>query len=204
MISERVTGLILAGGQGQRMGGADKGLQPLGGMPLVMHVLWRLAPQVQDVVINANRNLGAYEGLGRTVVPDLSGDFQGPLAGVLAGLPYCDTPWLMTAPCDTPFFPADLVEQLVVAAEASGAEVAMPVTPTNDGRDQPHPVFLLLRAELYESLQAFLQGGGRKIDRWTDTLACERVRFSDSEAFFNANTPDELKQLRARAKSLKP
>ncbi|MEK9896282.1 MAG: molybdenum cofactor guanylyltransferase, partial [Burkholderiaceae bacterium] len=140
-------------------------------------------------------------GLGRTVVPDLSGDFQGPLAGVLAGLPYCDTPWLMTAPCDTPFFPADLVEQLVVAAEASGAEVAMPVTPTNDGRDQPHPVFLLLRAELYESLQAFLQGGGRKIDRWTDTLACERVRFSDSEAFFNANTPDELKQLRARAQN---
>jgi molybdopterin-guanine dinucleotide biosynthesis protein A len=201
MISDRVTGLILAGGQGQRMGGADKGLQPLGGMPLVMQVLWRLAPQVQDVVINANRNLGAYEGLGRTVVPDLSGDFQGPLAGVLAGLPYCDTPWLMTTPCDTPFFPADLVEQLVVAAEASGAEVAMPVTPTNDGRDQPHPVFLLLRAELYESLQAFLQGGGRKIDRWTDTLACERVRFSDSEAFFNANTPDELKQLRARAQN---
>ena len=117
MTADRVTGLILAGGRGSRMGGTDKGLQPLRGMPMAMHVLWRLAPQVIDVVINANRNLGAYEGFGRTVVPDASADFQGPLAGMLAGLPYCETEWMMVVPCDTPHLPTDLVARLLEAAE---------------------------------------------------------------------------------------
>lgn len=194
----QVTGLVLAGGRAQRMGGVDKGLQPLGPEPLVMHVLRRLAPQVQDVWINANRNLATYEGLGRSVVPDLADDFQGPLAGMLAGLRRCRTPWLVTAPCDTPFFPTDMVQQLVRAAEASGAEAAMPITSNQAGQDQPQPVFLLLRSHLAESLEAFLQSGGRKIDHWTGSLLCQRVRFADPEAFVNANTPNELQQLRAQ------
>jgi molybdopterin-guanine dinucleotide biosynthesis protein A len=199
MIADRVTGLILAGGRGSRMGGQDKGLQPLRGMPLVMHVLWRLAPQVQDVVINANRNLGAYEGFGRTTVPDVSGDFQGPLAGMLAGFPYCETDWMMVVPCDVPDLPIDLVERLVVAAEAVDAVAAMPSTTEADGRTQTHPVCLLLRGDLYEHLTAFMKDGGRKIDDWTKPLGALEVPFDNAKAFFNANTLADLKQLEIEA-----
>lgn len=195
MTADRVTGLILAGGRGSRMGGTDKGLQPLRGMPMAMHVLWRLAPQVTDVVINANRNLGAYEGFGRTVVPDASADFQGPLAGMLAGLPYCETEWMMVVPCDTPHLPTDLVARLLEAAELVDAPVAMPVTVEADGRRQTHPVFLLVRGDLYDSLSVFMQNGGRKIDAWTGSIGAIEVPFDDSAAFFNANTLAELNQL---------
>ncbi|MDX1329422.1 MAG: molybdenum cofactor guanylyltransferase MobA [Burkholderiaceae bacterium] len=195
MTADRVTGLILAGGRGSRMGGTDKGLQPLRGMPMAMHVLWRLAPQVTDVVINANRNLGAYEGFGRTVVPDASADFQGPLAGMLAGLPYCETEWMMVVPCDTPHLPTDLVARLLEAAEHADAPVAMPVTVEADGRRQTHPVFLLVRGDLYDSLSVFMQNGGRKIDAWTGSIGAIEVPFDDPAAFFNANTLAELNQL---------
>jgi molybdopterin-guanine dinucleotide biosynthesis protein A len=195
MTADRVTGLILAGGRGSRMGGTDKGLQPLRGMPMAMHVLWRLAPQVVDVVINANRNLGAYEGFGRTVVPDASADFQGPLAGMLAGLPYCETEWMMVVPCDTPHLPSDLVARLLEAAERVDAPVAMPVTVEADGRRQTHPVFLLVRGDLYDSLSVFMQNGGRKIDAWTGSIGAIEVPFDDPAAFFNANTLAELNQL---------
>ena len=195
MTADRVTGLILAGGRGSRMGGTDKGLQPLRGMPMAMHVLWRLAPQVIDVVINANRNLGAYEGFGRTVVPDASADFQGPLAGMLAGLPYCETEWMMVVPCDTPHLPSDLVARLLEAAERVDAPVAMPVTVEADGRRQTHPVFLLIRGDLYDSLSVFMQNGGRKIDAWTGSIGAIEVPFDDPAAFFNANTLAELNQL---------
>jgi len=195
MTADRVTGLILAGGRGSRMGGTDKGLQPLRGMPMAMHVLWRLAPQVVDVVINANRNLGAYEGFGRTVVPDASADFQGPLAGMLAGLPYCETEWMMVVPCDTPHFPNDLVARLLEAAEHVDAPLAMPVTVEADGRRQTHPVFLLIRGDLYDSLSVFMQNGGRKIDAWTGSIGAIEVPFDDPAAFFNANTLAELNQL---------
>jgi len=195
MTADRVTGLILAGGRGSRMGGTDKGLQPLRGMPMAMHVLWRLAPQVADVVINANRNLDAYEGFGRTVVPDASADFQGPLAGMLAGLPYCETEWMMVVPCDTPHFPSDLVARLLEAAEHVGAPLAMPVTVEADGRRQTHPVFLLIRGDLYDSLSVFMQNGGRKIDAWTGSIGAIEVPFDDPAAFFNANTLAELNQL---------
>jgi len=195
MTADRVTGLILAGGRGSRMGGTDKGLQPLRGMPMAMHVLWRLAPQVVDVVINANRNLGAYEGFGRTVVPDASADFQGPLAGMLAGLPYCETEWMMVVPCDTPHLPIDLVARLLEAAEHVDAPVAMPVTVEADGRRQTHPVFLLIRGDLYDSLSVFMQNGGRKIDAWTGSIGAIEVPFDDPAAFFNANTLAELNQL---------
>jgi molybdopterin-guanine dinucleotide biosynthesis protein A len=195
MTADRVTGLILAGGRGSRMGGTDKGLQPLRGMPMAMHVLWRLAPQVVDVVINANRNLGAYEGFGRTVVPDASADFQGPLAGMLAGLPYCETEWMMVVPCDTPHLPTDLVARLLEAAEQVDAPVAMPITIEADGRRQTHPVFLLIRGDLYDSLSVFMQNGGRKIDAWTGSIGAIEVPFDDPAAFFNANTLAELNQL---------
>jgi molybdopterin-guanine dinucleotide biosynthesis protein A len=195
MTADRVTGLILAGGRGSRMGGTDKGLQPLRGMPMAMHVLWRLAPQVVDVVINANRNLGAYEGFGRTVVPDASADFQGPLAGMLAGLPYCETEWMMVVPCDTPHLPNDLVARLLEAAERVDAPVAMPVTVEADGRRQTHPVFLLVRGDLYDSLSVFMQNGGRKIDAWTGSIGAIEVPFDDPAAFFNANTLAELNHL---------
>ena len=195
MTADRVTGLILAGGRGSRMGGTDKGLQPLRGMPMAMHVLWRLAPQVADVVINANRNLDAYEGFGRTVVPDASADFQGPLAGMLAGLPYCETEWMMVVPCDTPHFPSDLVARLLEAAEHVGAPLAMPVTVEADGRRQTHPVFLLIRGDLYDSLSVFMQNGGRKIDAWSGSIGAIEVPFDDPAAFFNANTLAELNQL---------
>ena len=195
MTADRVTGLILAGGRGSRMGGTDKGLQPLRGMPMAMHVLWRLAPQVIDVVINANRNLGAYEGFGRTVVPDASADFQGPLAGMLAGLPYCETEGMMVVPCDTPHLPSDLVARLLEAAERVDAPVAMPVTVEADGRRQTHPVFLLIRGDLYDSLSVFMQNGGRKIDAWTGSIGAIEVPFDDPAAFFNANTLAELNQL---------
>mgnify|MGYP000144120584 FL=1 len=195
MTADRVTGLILAGGRGSRMGGTDKGLQPLRGMPMAMHVLWRLAPQVIDVVINANRNLGAYEGFGRTVVPDASADFQGPLAGMLAGLPYCETDWMMVVPCDVPHLPTDLVARLFAAAEAVDAPIAMPVTVDPDGQRQTHPVFLLLRGDLYDSLSVFMQNGGRKIDLWTASVGAIEVPFDDASAFFNANTLADLNQL---------
>ena len=195
MTADRVTGLILAGGRGSRMGGTDKGLQPLRGMPMAMHVLWRLAPQVIDVVINANRNLGAYEGFGRTVVPDASADFQGPLAGMLAGLPYCETDWMMVVPCDVPHLPTDLVARLLAAAEAVDVPIAMPVTVDPDGQRQTHPVFLLLRGDLYDSLSVFMQNGGRKIDLWTASVGAIEVPFDDASAFFNANTLADLNQL---------
>jgi len=195
MTADRVTGLILAGGRGSRMGGTDKGLQPLRGMPMAMHVLWRLAPQVIDVVINANRNLGAYEGFGRTVVPDASADFQGPLAGMLAGLPYCETDWMMVVPCDVPHLPTDLVARLLAAAEAVDAPIAMLVTVDLDGQRQTHPVFLLLRGDLYDSLSVFMQNGGRKIDLWTASVGAIEVPFDDASAFFNANTLADLNQL---------
>ena len=195
MTADRVTGLILAGGRGSRMGGTDKGLQPLRGMPMAMHVLWRLAPQVADVVINANRNLDAYEEFGRTVVPDASADFQGPLAGMLAGLPYCETEWMMVVPCDTPHFPNDLVARLLEAAEHVDAPLAMPVTVEADGRRQTHPVFLLIRGDLYDSLSVFMQNGGRKIDAWSGSIGAIEVPFDDPAAFFNANTLAELNQL---------
>ena len=192
--AEEVTGLVLAGGRGSRMGGADKGLQNHRGVPLALHALLRLQPQVGALLINANRNIGAYEALGAPVWPDPIDGFAGPLAGFMAGLEHCETPWLVTVPCDTPDFPQDLVARLAEAAAREGAEIAYATT-LEDGREQPHPVFCLLRSELMESLVAFLHGGGRKIDAWFAQHRSVRVPFADASAFFNANTAAELAQL---------
>jgi molybdopterin-guanine dinucleotide biosynthesis protein A len=189
-----ITGLILAGGRGSRMGGVDKGLQNHQGLPLAMHALLRLGPQVGQVMINANRNLGAYEAMGVPVWPDALPDFPGPLAGFLAGLEHCETPYLVTVPCDTPNFPLDLVERLAAGLEEADAEVAMAATMDN-GALQVQPVFCLMKASLMESLVKFTQSGQRKIDRWTAQHRCVEVPFDDAQAFFNANTLAELQQL---------
>jgi molybdenum cofactor guanylyltransferase len=195
--TEDITGLVLAGGRGSRMGGVDKGLQNHHGLPLALHALLRLQPQVGSVMINANRNLGAYESMGAPVWPDSVPDYAGPLAGLLVGLEHCETPYLATVPCDTPNFPVDLVARLATALAEADAEIAMAST-LEDGAQRTQPVFCLLKANLSESLLRFLQSGERKVDRWTAQHRCVAVPFDDADAFFNANTPDELRRLQPR------
>jgi molybdenum cofactor guanylyltransferase len=192
---EQISGLVLAGGRGSRMGGVDKGLQTYQGVPLALHALLHLAPQVGHAMINANRNLAAYESFGVPVWPDALPDFAGPLAGFLTGLEHCETPWLATLPCDSPLFPVDLVARLAAAVAASpGAEIAMAACP-EDGVLRTQPVFCLMKATLLDSLVRFTQEGGRKIDRWTAQHACVEVPFDDARAFANANTLAELRDL---------
>jgi molybdenum cofactor guanylyltransferase len=192
---DQITGVVLAGGRGSRMGGVDKGLQNHCGIPLALHALLRLQPQVGALLVNANRNLGAYEALGAPVWPDPIEGFAGPLVGFLAGLEHCETPWLVTVPCDTPDFPTDLVERLAAAVGLSRARVRDLGARLGDGREQPHPVFCLLGGGLLDSLVAFLHGGGRKIDAWFALHRAAAVPFPDPDAFFNANTTEELRQL---------
>ncbi len=189
-----ITGLVLAGGRGSRMGGVDKGLQNHHGMPLALHALMRLQPQVGPMMINANRNLAAYDSMGVPVWPDPLPDFPGPLGGLLAGLEHCETPYLVTVPCDTPNFPPDLVQRLAAALVEADTEVAMATT-LEDGQMRAQPVFTLLHASLLESLVAYLHSGERKIAGWTRQHRCVEVPFDDSAAFFNANTLAELQQL---------
>jgi molybdopterin-guanine dinucleotide biosynthesis protein A len=191
-----ITGVILAGGRGSRMGGVDKGLQNFNGMPMALHTLMRLAPQVGEVMINANRNLGAYEAFGVPVWPDVLADYAGPLAGFLTALERCETPWLVTVPCDTPLLPRDLVARLAQAAQEQDAEIAMAVAREDDGALHTQPVFCLLRVDLLESLVQYTQGGGRKVDAWTALHKIVMVPFDtpqdDPRAFFNANTLAQL------------
>lgn len=183
-----VTGLVLAGGQGSRMGGLDKGLAPFRGRPLVAHVIERLAPQVGPLLVNANRNPGEYARFGHPVIADEVEGFAGPLAGFERGLAHAATPLVVTVPCDSPFLPVDLVRRLRAALEAGDAQLAMAFTGT-----QPHPVFSLLRRDLHASLCAFLASGQRKIDKWTASLRVANVPFDDeAAAFANINTRDEL------------
>jgi len=190
---EAITGLILAGGRGSRMGGVDKGLQNHLGMPLAMHALLRLTPQVGEIMVNANRNLAAYESMGVPVWPDALPDYPGPLAGFLSGLERCETPYLVTVPCDSPRFPEDLVARL---ADALDEETEITVAATRDGDTlKAQPVFCLMRASVLESLVRFTHAGERKIDRWTALHRTRLVPFDDAEAFANANTPDELRRL---------
>jgi molybdopterin-guanine dinucleotide biosynthesis protein A len=197
---EAITGLILAGGRGSRMGGVDKGLQNHQGMSLAMHALLRLGGQVGSLMINANRNLGAYESMGVPVWPDTLADYAGPLAGFLTGLEHCETPYLVTVPCDSPNFPDDLVQRLAQALSAEDAEIAMAASYEMEGdapRLQVQPVFCLMKSELIESLVRFTQSGQRKIDKWTALHRCVLVPFDDGQAFANANTLEELQQLQS-------
>ncbi|ANQ86649.1 molybdopterin-guanine dinucleotide biosynthesis protein A [Azoarcus olearius] len=183
-----ITGVLLAGGQGSRMGGVDKGLVELAGQPMAAHVLARLAPQVDEIIINANQNPEAWAAFGYPVFGDDIPGYAGPLAGLHAALARASHPLVATAPCDSPFLPADLVGRLHAALLAADAQLAVAKT-----FDQAHPVFCLCRRDLADHLLAFLQGGGRKIDRWYGTLAVVEVAFDDEEAAFrNINTRDEL------------
>ncbi|MBE2263589.1 MAG: molybdenum cofactor guanylyltransferase MobA [Burkholderiaceae bacterium] len=204
MIEPRsITAIVLAGGRGTRMGGVDKGQQNFNGLPLALHTLMRLQTQqgdrVGELMINANRNLAAYEAFGVPVWPDTLADYAGPLAGFLTGLERCETPLLLTVPCDTPLFPLDLADRLAEAMDSADADIAMAAAREEDGQIRPQPVFCLLRAELLESLVAFTQQGGRKIDKWTVQHHTVVVPFDqpgdDPRAFFNANTLAELQSL---------
>lgn len=190
MSDEHITGLILAGGLGRRMGGRDKGLQPFRGKPMAAWAIARLAPQVDALLINANQNLEAYAAFGYPVVADRIAGFAGPLAGLHTGLFACETPLLVTAPCDSPFLPEDLVARLRAALDAAGADLAVAKT-----GEQPHPVFSLVRREVLDGLTAFLEGGGRKVDTWYSALKVVEVPFTDERAFANINTLDELNLL---------
>lgn len=183
-----VTGIVLAGGMGRRMGGVDKGLVLLAGQPMVAHVLARLAPQVGALVINANQNLDRYAAFGHPVVPDEVGGFAGPLAGLHAGMTRATTDFVATSPCDSPFLPDDLVVRLAAGLARERAQLAVARTFA-----QPHPVFALVERSVLPHLTAFLREGGRKIDAWYATLRVVAVPFDDEEAAFrNINTADEL------------
>jgi molybdopterin-guanine dinucleotide biosynthesis protein A len=185
-VSGAVSGVVLAGGQGRRMGGVDKGLQVLRGKPMAQWALERLAPQVDEILINCNQNLDAYARFGYRLVPDEIGGFAGPLAGLHASLKAAAHPLVVTVPCDSPFLPPDLVSRL----RSKLGERVLAVAKTGD---QPHPVFSLVRRDVLDNLEAFLRSGGRKIDAWYASLATVEVSFDDeADAFRNINTLEEL------------
>ena len=203
MKAEQITGMLLAGGRGSRMGGVDKGLQNFQGQSLARLALERLRPQVGMLMVNANRNLAEYRAMGAPVWPDELQGYAGPLAGFLTGLRHCDTPWLLTVPCDTPLFPADLAARLMLAIDADGAELAMARGREVDGHGcaslRAQPVFCLLPRGLLDSLLSFTSTGGRKIDAWTAQHHTALADFDrpgdDPQAFLNVNTLAELQAL---------
>lgn len=182
-----VTGLILAGGAGRRMGGADKGLLDHGGRPLIAQVIQRLAPQVDSLLICANRHHDTYATFGYPVISDVLADFQGPLAGLQAGLAACVTPWLVTCPCDCPALPPDLVMRLLETAEARQAKVAVAST-----RAGMQPTFQLCHRDMLPELERFLAAGQRRAGSWCREMLAVEVMFADDAMFANLNTPTEL------------
>ena len=190
---DAITGLVLAGGRGTRMGGIDKGLQTHLGMPLAQYALERLRPQVGAVMLNANRNLAAYQAMGVPVWPDEIAEYPGPLAGMLAGLTHCGTPYLVTVPCDTPNFPIDLVYRLAGGLN-DDAEMATAYTQETGGL-RAQPVFCLMKTSLRDSLNAFIRSGKRKTGLFAAQHGSSRVVFHDPAEFANANTLDELAEL---------
>jgi len=183
-----VTGIVLAGGQGRRMGGVDKGLQLFRGRPMAQWAIERIAPQVQELIVNANQNPGEYARFGYRIVPDELGGFAGPLAGLLAGMKAASHDLVVTAPCDSPFLPLDLVARLRGSLGPNQLAVAKTGA-------QPHPVFSLVARSVLPHLEAFLASGGRKIDAWYATLKVVEVSFDDeADAFRNINTLQELRE----------
>ena len=185
--SPRISAIVLAGGQAKRMNGADKGLQPLHGKPMITWVLERVAPQVDEILISANRNIVAYEAFGHAVLPDDAPDFKGPLAGLRQGMVAARYPLVLCVPCDTPFLPADLVVRLLAALEESQAQIAIAAT-----QEHSHRTVCLCRRELSDHLAAFLARGGRKVGDWQASLKSVEVFFQEAENFRNFNTLDEL------------
>ena len=176
------------------MGSVDKGLQALRGKPMVAWVIERFAPQVDEVLINANQNLERYAALGHRVIPDAIAGYAGPLAGLHRGLAEAAHGLVATVPCDSPFLPRDLVARLRAALDRNHSEIAVAKT-----GDQPHPVFCLCRKSVLPGLGAFLAGGGRKIDAWYASLNVVEVAFDDQpDAFSNINTAEELRAFDSR------
>jgi len=190
-----ITGLILAGGRAQRMGGIDKGLIPFRDKPLIESAITKLKPQVQTIVINANRNITKYAGYGYAVIMDETPDFSGPLAGFSVGLKACKTPYLLTCPCDTPLLPNNLAELLSAEMERGDFQLVYASSKETDGKVWAQPVFCLMRSNLQDSLASFLLKGDLKIDRWFKELRSSTVIFDDPQVFANVNTPEELKSL---------
>lgn len=191
-----ITGLVLAGGRATRMGGLDKGLQLLHGKPLVVHVLERLAPQTGALIVSANRHQHEYAMLGApwrvSVIADASPSFDGPLAGLLAGLRAAQTDWLLAAPCDSPYLPVDLGVRLGATLDAQGADIATTRTVSASGETTLHPVFALLRTALADDLAAFLATGERSVRVWYARHNTIEVPFVDERAFYNVNSLREL------------
>ncbi len=209
-----ITGCVMAGGRGLRMGGVDKGLAPFLGQPLAAHALQRLAPQVGRLMVNANRHPEEYARLGAAFAAPVHADTEpghpGPLAGFLCGLSHCETPWLACVPCDTPLFPLDLVLRMGQAALSArpGADIVVAhgweaLPDTGQALLRAQPVFCLMRSALRDSLLAFVRSGGRKIDSWTVQHRCAAARFDRAGdsllAFANANTAQELQALERAA-----
>jgi molybdopterin-guanine dinucleotide biosynthesis protein A len=195
-----IAGLILAGGRARRMGGEDKGLIRLAGRPMVEHVLERIGPQVDEVLINANRNAEQYSRYGHRVIPDVMDDFPGPLAGMLSAMEAVHQPWLAVVPCDSPLLPRDLVQRLFESALAESADIAV----AHDG-ERLQPVVALLRCSLLPQLRAFVEQGGRKIDTWYAQHRMVTTDLSDHpEAFVNINTPEERAALERRVMADSP
>jgi molybdopterin-guanine dinucleotide biosynthesis protein A len=195
--SEQITGLILAGGRAQRMGGIDKGLIPFHQKPLIEATIQRLKTQAGSILINANRNITKYAVYGYPVIMDETPDFSGPLAGFLMGLKNCKTPYLLTTPCDSPLLPKDLGAKLANELELNDLDLVYASSKEADGKVWAQPVFCLMRANLQDSLSSFLSKGDLKIDRWFKELKSGTVIFDDAQAFANANTPEELQSLEA-------
>ena len=202
-VKNNITGCVLAGGRASRMGGVDKGLQMFRGQTLVQYAIKRLQPQVSQLLINANRNSADYALTGLKVVSDTDYAGMGPLSGFLTGLQHCDTEWLVTVPCDSPFFPLDLVDKLALAAAEKQALIAMAQTPRlPDNTWELQPVFCLMHRSLLDSLRDYLQNGGHKISVWAhqqSALAlCPFTKPSTGpDPFANANTLQELQNLQS-------
>lgn len=181
----QITGLVLAGGQGRRVGGQDKGRMMWGGSPLAEHALARLRPQVGALLLSANRNLAHYAQGGVPVLPDVYAGFQGPLAGLHAGLSGCATPWLVTVACDVPNFPPDLVARLWQGRGEAQAAYAV-------CGDRAQPTFALYARTLLPTLETFLASGERRMRTWLTTLGAVAVPFDDAAAFANLNRLEDF------------
>lgn len=186
-----ISAIILAGGQANRMGGAGKGLVPLQNKPLVQYVLERLTPQVDEILINANREIERYKTFNLPILKDEHADFIGPLAGFSLGLKHCKHDYLLTAPCDSPLLPEDLVGRMMKTLITKEADIAVAKSAGHS-----HPVFSLMKKAVLPSLMTYLDQGERKVSTWQKSLNYIEVEFNDcAEAFVNLNTFEELEAL---------
>ena len=186
----RVSGLILCGGQGRRMHGQDKGWVEITGKPMIEHVVDRFQPQVDELLINANRNIERYQRFNFKIVEDIMEGYQGPLVGILSGMVVCENDFMVCIPCDCPFFPTDLVERMLDLQQSSDADIVS----VTDG-ERAHPVFALLKTNLVGSLKDYLQSDQRKIDRWYQQHNYQLVEYSPEHNYFdNINTPEQLNE----------